>query len=78
MKTTIRVSREVKELLDELKLYIGESYDSAIRRLASSMIDDEPASKDVLRRVEEALRDVRAGRLLSSNEVHRVLKLEKE
>ena len=78
MKTTIRVSREVKELLDELKLHPRESYDSVIRRLASSMIDDEPVSEDVLRRVEEALRDVRAGRLLSSDEVCRELGLEEE
>jgi len=77
MKTTIRVSREVKELLDELKLHPREPYDSVIGRLASSMIDDEPVSEDVLRRVEEALRDVRASRLLSSDEVRRELGLEK-
>ena len=77
MKTTIRVSREVKELLDELKLHPGEPYDSVIRRLALSMIDDEPVSEDDLRRVEKALRDVRASRLLSSDEVRRELGLEK-
>lgn len=41
------------------------------------MIDDEPVSEDVLRRVEEALRDVRVDRLLSDTEARSELWLEK-
>ena len=63
MMTTIQVSREVKKLLDELKLHPRESYDMVIRRLIETRIDDEPLSEETLRRIEEALEDVKAGRL---------------
>jgi len=76
MKTTIQVSREVKELLDELKLHPREPYDSVIRRLIEARIDKEPLSEETLRRIEEALEDVRAGRVYSTEEVRRELGIE--
>jgi len=73
MKTTIQVSREVKKLLDELKLHPRESYDSVIRRLIEARMDDEPLSEETLRRIEEALEDVKAGRVYTTNEVREKL-----
>ena len=76
MKTTIQVSREVKELLDQLKLHPREPYDSVIRRLVESQLDEEPLSEESLRRLEEALEDLRAGRVYTSEEVRRELGIE--
>ena len=76
MKTTIQVSREIKKLLDELKLHPREPYDSVIRRLVETRIDDVPLSDETLRRIEEALEDVRAGRVYATGEVRKELGFE--
>ncbi|RLE95659.1 MAG: hypothetical protein DRJ96_08160 [Thermoprotei archaeon] len=76
MKTTIQVSREVKQLLDELKLHPREPYDSVIKRLIEARIDEEPLSEETLRRIEEALNDVKAGRLYTTEDVKRELEIE--
>lgn len=75
MKTTIQVSREVKELLDELKLHPREPYDSVIRRLIEEKVDDEPLSEETLRKIEESLKDLKAGRIYTTEEVKRELKV---
>ena len=77
MKTSIQVSKEVKELLDELKLHPREPYDSVIRRLLEVNIDYEPLSRETLRRIEEALEDLKAGRLYTTEEVRRELEVRK-
>jgi len=77
MKTTIQVSKEVKELLDELKLHPREPYDSVIRRLLEVSVDHEPLSRGTLKRIEEALEDLKAGRLYTTEEVRRELEVRK-
>ncbi|HDI75094.1 MAG TPA: hypothetical protein ENF55_03970 [Thermoprotei archaeon] len=76
MKTTIQVEKSTKKLLDELKIHPRESYDSVIRRLALERIDYEPLSEETIKAIEEALEDIKAGRLYSSEEVRRELELE--
>jgi predicted CopG family antitoxin len=71
MKTTIQIDVELKKLLDELKIHDRESYSSVIRRLLESRVDDEPLSEDTLRKIEEALEDIKSQRLYSSDEVRR-------
>ena len=73
MKTTVQISREVKEMLDELKLHIREPYDSVIRRLVETRIDYEPLSEGSLKRVEEALKEVKAGKVYVTEDVKREL-----
>lgn len=73
MKTTIQIDVEIKKMLDELKIHERESYSSVIKRLIMSRIDDEPLSKETLRRIEEALEDIKSGRLYSSGDVRRVI-----
>ncbi len=76
MKTTIQVSREVKELLDQFKLHPREPYDSVIRRLVEAKIDEEPLSEETLKRIEEALEDIKAGCVYTTEEVKRELGIE--
>ena len=73
MKTTIQVSVEVKKMLDEFKLHPRESYDSVIRRLIQERVDDEPLSEETLRRIEESLRDLKAGRIYTTEDVRKEL-----
>ena len=76
MKTTIQVSSEIKELLDQLKLHPGESYDSVIERLIETGVDEEPLPEETLRRIGEALEDLKAGRVYTTEEVKRKLNIE--
>ena len=71
MKTTIQVDVEVKKMLDELKIHERESYSSVIRRLIMSRIDEEPLSRETLKKIEEALEDIKSGRLYTSEDVRR-------
>ena len=75
MKTTIQIDVELKKLLDELKIHEKEPYSSVIRRLIMSKIDDEPLSGEVLEKIEEAIRDIKDGRVYTAEEVKRELGL---
>ncbi|HDM26876.1 MAG TPA: hypothetical protein ENG27_01005 [Candidatus Bathyarchaeota archaeon] len=75
MKTTIQISREVKEMLDEFKLHPREPYDSVIRRLIEEKVDDEPLAEETLRKIEESLKDLKAGRIYTTEEVKRELEV---
>jgi len=75
MKTTIQIDRDLKRLLDELKLHERESYSSVIRRLVEAKIDEEPLSRETLRKIEEALENIKKGEVYSTEEVRRELGL---
>jgi predicted CopG family antitoxin len=69
--TTIQLQPEVKEGLDQLKKHPRESYNDVIRRLVGSRIDDEPLSEEALEGIEEALGDIRKGRVHSEEEIRK-------
>ena len=74
-KTTIQVSVEVKKMLDKFKLHPREPYDSVIRRLLEYNVDREPISEETLEKIREALEDVEAGRVFTTQEVKKELKI---
>lgn len=76
MKTTIQVEKSTKKLLDQLKIHPRESYDSVIKRLILERIDTEPLSEETIKSIEKALEDIKAGRLYTTEEVKKELKLE--
>jgi predicted CopG family antitoxin len=61
--TTIRISRQTKELLDDLKHHKKESYEDVIERLATMAFDDEPLSDEEIEDMKVSLEDIRAGRV---------------
>ena len=61
--TTIRISHQTKELLDDLKLHPRESYEDVIGRLAAMAGDQEPLSDDEIEDMKASLDDIRAGRV---------------
>ena len=76
MQTTIQIKKDLKERLDTLKIYGTESYDSVIRRLSELAIDDEPLSKEAIERIESSLRDIKEGRVYTTEEVKKRLNLD--
>lgn len=69
--TTIQIQPEVKESLDQLKKHPRESYNDVIRRLVGSRIDEEPLSEESIEGIEEALGDIRKGRLHTEEEIRK-------
>jgi predicted transcriptional regulator len=69
--TTIQLQPEVKASLDQLKKHPRESYNEVIRRLVGSRIDEEPLSEEAIEGIEEALEDIRKGRLHTEEEIRK-------
>jgi predicted CopG family antitoxin len=62
--TTIYIRKDLKGQLDDLKRHPKESYSDVIERLVSVAIDDEPLSEEAIQGLEEALEEVKQGRLI--------------
>jgi len=67
--TTICIEPEVKDLLTNLKRHPRESYNSVVARLTDLAIDCDPLSDEAIRGIEEALEDIKQGRLHSEEEI---------
>ncbi|HUV82492.1 MAG TPA: hypothetical protein VMW53_05390 [archaeon] len=67
--TTICIDPKVKDILTSLKRYPRESYSSVVKRLANLAIDNEPLSDEAINGIEEALEDIKQGRLHSEEEI---------
>jgi predicted transcriptional regulator len=67
--TTIQLQPEVKASLDQLKKHPRESYNDVIKRLVDTRIDEEPLSEEAMEGIEEALQDIRKGRLHTEEEI---------
>jgi predicted transcriptional regulator len=75
MKTTIQIEDEIKRMLDELKIHKKESYNLVIKRLIESKIDEEPLSKETIKAIEKSLKEIKEGKVYSTAEVKRKLKV---
>ena len=69
--TTIQLQPEVKDSLDQLKRHPRESYNEVIKRLVETRIDEEPLSEEAMNGIEEALEDIRQGRLHTEEEIRK-------
>jgi predicted transcriptional regulator len=67
--TTIYIREELKGRLNSLKQNPKESYNDVIERLVSRAVDDEPLSEEAIKGLEEALEEIRQGRLISEEEI---------
>ncbi|MHB1813058.1 MAG: DUF7557 family protein [Thermoplasmataceae archaeon] len=76
METTIQIKKDLKERLNSLRLYPNESYDSVIRRLSELAEDEEPLSRDAIQRIEASLKDIKEGRIYTTEEVKKRLKID--
>jgi predicted transcriptional regulator len=67
--TTIYIREDLKGRLNSLKQNPKESYNDVIERLVSRAVDDEPLSEEAIKGLEEALEEIRQGRLISEEEI---------
>lgn len=67
--TTICIDPRVKDILTSLKRDPRESYSSVVDRLASMAIDDETLSDETIHGIEEALEDIKHGRVHSEEDI---------
>jgi predicted transcriptional regulator len=67
--TTIYIREDLKGRLNSLKQNPKESYNDVIERLVSRAVDDEPLSEAAIKGLEEALEEIRQGRLISEEEI---------
>ena len=67
--TTICLDPKVKDKLASLKRYSRESYGSVVERLANMALDKEPLSDETIHGIEEALEDIKHGRLHTEDEI---------
>ncbi len=67
--TTICIDPKVKDKLTSLKRHSRESYSSVIERLANIAFDEETLSDEAIQGIEEALEDIKHGRLHSEEEI---------
>jgi len=76
MNTSIQVEREVKQKLDELKNYPGETYNQLFMRMLEIMFETrEELSSQTLKNIQKSLEDIKAGRVSSHKEVKQRLNL---
>ena len=69
--TTVWITPENKSRLETLKRHPKESYNDVIGHLIDMAVDDEPLSEEAIRGIEEALEDIRSGRLYSEDEIRK-------
>lgn len=67
--TTICIDPRVKDKLTSLKRYSRESYSSVVERLANLAIDEDPLSDEAIHGIEEALVDIKNGRLHTEEDI---------
>lgn len=69
MATTIQIDEKTKSRLEKMKIFKRESYDDVVRRLLKITEDDEVLDANTIKELEQALDDVKKGRLLSHKQV---------
>ena len=69
----MQIKKDLKERLNSLRLYPNESYDSVIRRLSELAEDEEPLSREAIEGIEESLKDIKEGRIYTTEEVKKRL-----
>jgi len=73
--TTIKITPGVKKRLDKLKRFPRESYNEIISRLTLVAEEDGITEEDI-RDIEEALEDIKAGRVYSTSQLKEKLGLD--
>jgi len=76
MVTTIQVEERTKNILDKMKMYPRETYNQIVIRLVKENIEESELSPETIKGIENALDDVKKGRVHSTKEVKKMLGIE--
>lgn len=69
--SSIYIREDLKIQLNNLKRNPKESYNDVIERLVNLTVDDEPLSADAIKGLEEGLRDIKKGNLISEEDIRK-------
>jgi predicted transcriptional regulator len=69
--SSIYIREDLKTQLTNLKRNPKESYNDVIERLVNLTVDDEPLSADAIKGLEEGLRDIKKGNLISEEDIRK-------
>jgi len=69
----VEINPRVRDRLDHLKLHSKEIYSDVIDRLASIALDEEPLDPETQEKIAQALKDLKEGRSITSQEVRKML-----
>ena len=69
--SSIYIREDLKTQLNQLKRNPKESYNDVIERLVNLTIDDQPLSAEAIRGLEEGLDDIKAGNLISEENIRK-------
>ncbi|MDG6249752.1 hypothetical protein [Methanocalculus sp.] len=67
--TSIRIRCDLRDQLESLKHHPKESYNDVIERLLRLAIDDEPLGEEAEIGLEEALKEMKAGKFIPESEI---------
>ena len=73
MATTIQIEEKIKSKLEEMKVHPGEPYSRVIERLIKYSGWEEELSPETIKNIENALEDIKKGRVYSTIEAKRKL-----
>ena len=74
-KSTIKLSKKIKNDLKKQMNHPGETYESVIARLLRITWEDDTLSKKVIKNIEQGVADIKAGRVYTSEQVKKKLGL---
>ena len=72
MQTTIQISDSVKRVLDKMKIFQRETYNEVIENMIEDNLELNQKTKD---EIEEARKQIKAGKVVSHEEVKRRYRL---
>jgi predicted transcriptional regulator len=67
--TSIRIQKETRDHLQQLKKHPRESFDEVISRLIEASVDDEPLGEETLATIEQSLKEYREGVYYTHEEI---------
>jgi predicted CopG family antitoxin len=67
--TSIYIREDLKDQLNSLKRHPKESYNDVIERLVIMAVDEEPLGEDAICGLEEALEEIRQGKLIPESKI---------
>jgi len=78
VEATIKVTPEVKGRLDRLKNHPRETYNDVIDRLTRDALEEAAGelTEEDIRDIEEAIADIKAGRVYTTEELKRELRID--
>ena len=69
MVTSIQLESKTKTKLEKMKIFSRESYNDVVNRLLKIAEDDDTLNQKTIKDLEDAISDVKKGRLVSHKKV---------